>query len=114
MHSTCHYDVPSSTFFSPSVVQVLDVLVSRHGIAESQRICLLDHLHKQSFPAPGLFIEFPFYDGKVTKVQRLLDARLEDMDLRMLFDHLDESAVLNILGTVLLERKLLFISKSIR
>ena len=88
--------------------------MSRHGIAESQRICLLDHLHQQPFPAPGRFVEFPFSDGKVTKVQRLLDARLEDTDLRMLFDHLDETVVLNILGTVLLERKLLFISQSIR
>jgi hypothetical protein len=95
---------------------VLNVLVSRHGAAESQRLALLDYLYKQSFPAPGRFIDFPPMDNGRTsgcKVQRMLDARLEDMDLRVLFDHVDETVVLNILGTVLLERKLLFISRNI-
>jgi len=96
--------------------KVLNVLVSRHGAAESQRLALLDYLYKQSFPAPGRFIDFPPMDNGRTsgcKVQRMLDARLEDMDLRVLFDHVDETVVLNILGTVLLERKLLFISRNI-
>lgn len=46
------------------------------------------------------------------RIQRLVDTRLEDIDLRVLFDHLDDSVVLSILGTVLLERKLLFVSRS--
>ena len=87
-------------------------MIAYHGIAESQRLALLDCLYQQSFPAPGQFVEF-FCDGKITKVQRLVDSRLEDTDLRVLFDYLDESVVLHVLGTCLLERKLLFISRHV-
>jgi len=112
--------------------KVLNVLVSRHGVAESKRTLLLDHLHAQTFPLPGRFVELPVPDPTTTtslrvdtsktmagasevsgvRIQRLVDTRLEDIDLRVLFDHLDDSVVLSILGTVLLERKLLFVSRS--
>jgi len=42
-----------------------------------------------------------------------LDYRLEDIDLRALFHHLSETIVLHILATLLLERKLIFISKNL-
>lgn len=94
------------------------MMVSRHGIAESQRMILLDSLHKQPFPNPGRFVEFPPEaltggPSKVSKVQRLLDGRLEDIDLRVLFEQLNETVVLHVLGTVLLERKLIFVSQNL-
>lgn len=94
-------------------------MVSRHGVAVSQRLALLDCLHKQPFPNPGRFVEFPAespnaVSGKVNKVQRLLDGRLEDVDLRVLFERLNETTVLHVLGTVLLERKLIFTSQNLR
>ena len=96
------------------------MMVSRHGIAESQRMALLDSLHKQPFPNPGRFVEFPPEpsslaggSNRMSKVQRLLDGRLEDIDLRVLFEQLNETVVLHVLGTVLLERKLIFVSQNL-
>jgi hypothetical protein len=43
-----------------------------------------------------------------------LDGRLEDIDLRVLFERLNETVVLHVLGTVLLERKLIFVSQNLR
>ncbi len=98
--------------------QLLNVMVSRHGASVSQRLALLDCLHKQPFPNPGRFVEFPAETpgngNKVNKVQRLLDGRLEDIDLRVLFERLNETVVLHVLGTVLLERKLIFVSQNLR
>ena len=52
-------------------------------------------------------------NGKGSKIQRLLDGRLEDNDLRVLFERLNETVILNVLGTVLLERKLVFVSQNL-
>lgn len=97
--------------------KMLNVMVSRHGASVSQRLALLDCLHKQPFPNPGRFVEFPSESptngNKVNKVQRLLDGRLEDIDLRVLFERLNETVVLHVLGTVLLERKLIFVSQNL-
>ena len=91
-------------------------MVARHGASVSQRLALLDCLHRQPFPNPGRFVEFPAESpgNKVNKVQRLLDGRLEDIDLRVLFERLNETVVLHVLGTVLLERKLIFVSQNLR
>lgn len=98
--------------------QLLNVMVSRHGVSVSQRLALLDCLHKQPFPSPGRFVEFPAETptggNKVAKVQRLLDGRVEDIDLRVLFERLNETVILHILGTILLERKLIFVSQNLR
>ena len=96
--------------------QLLNVMVARHGASVSQRLALLDCLHRQPFPNPGRFVEFPAESpgNKVNKVQRLLDGRLEDIDLRVLFERLNETVVLHVLGTVLLERKLIFVSQNLR
>jgi len=48
------------------------------------------------------------------KIQRLMDDRLEDVDLRVLFEQLSETVVLHVFGTVLLERKLVFVSQNLR
>ena len=94
-------------------LQLMNLIASRHGTSESQRAVLFDYLYAQKFPSPGRFIEFPL-DGKVVKLQRMLDNRLEDIDLRVLFDHLNETTVLHILATMLLERKLIFISQNLK
>ena len=91
----------------------MNLIASRHGTSESQRAILFDYLYAQKFPAPGRFVEFPL-DSKVVKLQRMFDYRLEDIDLRVLFDHLNETTVLHILATVLLERKLIFISQNLK
>lgn len=93
--------------------KLMNLIASRHGTSESQRAILFDYLYAQKFPAPGRFVEFPL-DSKVVKLQRMFDYRLEDIDLRVLFDHLNETTVLHILATVLLERKLIFISQNLK
>jgi hypothetical protein len=93
-------------------------MVPRHGASVSQRLALLDCLHKQPFPSPGGFVEFPPENlgngNKVNKVQRLLDESLENFDLKGLFERLNETVILHVLGTVLLERKLIFVSQDLR
>ncbi|XP_046654044.1 DENN domain-containing protein 2C-like [Daphnia pulicaria] len=97
--------------------KLLNVMVPRHGASVSQRLALLDCLHKQPFPSPGGFVEFPPENlgngNKVNKVQRLLDESLEDFDLKGLFERLNETVILHVLGTVLLERKLIFVSQDL-
>lgn len=87
---------------------------------------MLDYLYRQDFPRPGRTIELPDHSPTgvspgssqqpppPTKIQRLLDGRLEDVDLRVLFEQLNETVVLHVLGTVLLERKLIFVSQDLR
>ena len=95
-------------------------MVALHGAAESQRTSMLNHLHSQSFPRPGRSVELLPHlnnsemDPPSAKIQRLLDGRLEDVDLRVLFEQLNETVVLHVLGTVLLERKLIFVSQNLR
>lgn len=95
---------------------MLNALVSKHGASVAQRGVLLECLHRQPFPSPGRFVELP-HDalavGRSGKIQRLLDGRLEDNDLRVLFERLNETAILHVLGTVLLERKLIFVSHNL-
>ena len=96
--------------------QVLNSMASKHGVSVTQRTALLECLHKQSFPNPGRWVELPpdaLSNGKAGKIQRLLDGRLEDNDLRVLFERLNETAILHVLGTVLLERKLVFVSHNL-
>lgn len=91
-------------------------MASRHGVSVTQRSALLECLHKQPFPNPGRCVELPpdvLANGKIGKIQRLLDGRLEDNDLRVLFERLNETAVLHVLGTLLLERKLVFVSQNL-
>ena len=96
-------------------------MVSLHGSTELQKTSMLDHLYSQRFPKPGKSIDLlPYFSDSemdppvANKIQRLMDDRLEDVDLRVLFEQLSETVVLHVFGTVLLERKLIFVSQNLR
>ena len=95
-------------------------MVALHGSSKAQRTSVLDHLHSQSFPTPGGSLELlpnqnnSEMDQNSVKIERPLDDRLENVDLRVLFEKLSETVVLHVFGTVLLERKLIFVSRHIR
>lgn len=97
-------------------------MVALHGSTESQRTTMLDFLHSQSFPKPGKSVRLlpklknseMDQPSATIKIKRLLDDRLEDVDLRVLFEQLNENVVKHVFGTVLLERKLIFVSHKLR
>lgn len=95
--------------------KLLNAMVARHGASEAHRSAMLESLHRQPFPLPGRTVELPGdpSHSPPAQVKRLLDGRLEDVDLRVLFERLNEQVVLHVLGTILLERKLIFVSQNL-
>ncbi|XP_047097212.1 uncharacterized protein LOC124711272 [Schistocerca piceifrons] len=105
-------------FFS----KVLQELESRHGQSEWLQTAFIKELFTCEFPLPGQGLRC-HSTGKATdtglvstvaaNLRRPADTRMEDHDLCHLFSALPIHIVLQVFGTALLERKIIFLSSSL-
>lgn len=102
--------------------KVLQELESRHGQPEWLQTAFIKELFTCEFPLPGQGLRC-HSAGKATdtglvntvagNLRRPSDTRMEDHDLSHLFSALPIHIVLQVFGTALLERKVIFLSNSL-
>ncbi|XP_067000147.2 uncharacterized protein [Anabrus simplex] len=108
--------------------KILQELESRHGQPEWLQTAFIKELYACEFPNPGQALKLPTsHHGAVghgspsdsllsciaNQLRRPLDLRLEERDLTQLFSTLSVPVLLQVFGSLLLERKVLFISCSL-
>ncbi|XP_050422458.1 DENN domain-containing protein 2B-like [Adelges cooleyi] len=98
--------------------RVLKEIESRHGLSEMK--CFIESLHDQPFPELGSAIRIPHDSSIVTmesapneEIRRPLDIRQEQDDILRLLQVIKPTTFIQLLATMLLERKLILLSKSI-
>lgn len=117
-------------FFS----QILREITACHGHSEYQRRHFFQELYKKSFPPPGTSItlteptieetyvqnEHMGYGSltgspmKTVTIRRRADHRLDEGDLVTLVSTVDLSIVIKLFGSLLLERKVVLLSRALR
>ncbi|XP_023713719.1 uncharacterized protein LOC111867790 isoform X2 [Cryptotermes secundus] len=104
--------------------KILAELESRHGQPEWLQTAFIKELYNCQFPGPGQGLKLstsntthniagPVCSMVTTFVRRPLDSRLEEHDLTQLFSALPVSALLQLFGSLLLERRVILISNSL-
>ncbi|KAJ9593008.1 hypothetical protein L9F63_015327, partial [Diploptera punctata] len=104
--------------------KILAELESRHGQPEWLQAAFIKELYSCQFPAPGQGLRLstantsyntagPVCSMVTTVVRRPLDSRLEERDLTQLFSALPVPVLLQLFGSLLLERKVILISNSL-
>ncbi|ODM98279.1 Suppression of tumorigenicity 5 protein [Orchesella cincta] len=113
--------------------EILREITASHGHNEYQRRHLLQELYKKSFPAPGSSIsiteptieetyvsnEHVGYGSltgtspKAVTIRRRADHRLDEGDLVTLVSTVDLSIVIKLFGSLLLERKVVLLSRAL-
>lgn len=103
----------------------------RHGYNEYQKRFLMEELYRKQFPQTGGTITvtepasdemYNFYTGNLrgfsptrgVSIKRRADPRLDEEDLVTLLTTVDLPIVLKIFGSLLLERKVVLISRALR
>ena len=111
---------PSLLMERPSyqyMFQILKELEARHGSTDIQMNSFLHILHSHVLPSPGKSLHIVDSSAErktLFNIKHPVDSHLEDANLSFLIDSLDFTIFTKILGTVLLERRLIFSSKSLR
>lgn len=101
----------------------------RHGYSEYQKRFWMEELYKKQFPVTGgsitvtePLLEDPYggggryapYHTKAVTIKRRVDHRLDETDLLTLLSALDLTVVIKVFGSLLLERKVVLISRALR
>ncbi|KAK7866426.1 hypothetical protein R5R35_008953 [Gryllus longicercus] len=105
--------------------KILSELESQHGQPEWLQKTFIKQLYACEFPNPGQTLKLTNLLDNVpdsveaslrslaNQLRRPLDSRLEEHDLTLLFSTLPVPILLQVFGSLLLERKVLFISNSL-
>ncbi|VVC32547.1 Hypothetical protein CINCED_3A023163 [Cinara cedri] len=115
------YCIYSSVKASSFYFKVLHEIESRHGLSEFNMKQFIGLLYDQPFPEPGSTVYIPHnstslsaeFSSNEGELRRPFDIRQEQDDLLKLLQIIKPNTFIQILATMLLERKLILLSKSI-
>uniref|UniRef100_A0A8D8YHJ7 Suppression of tumorigenicity 5 protein n=2 Tax=Cacopsylla melanoneura TaxID=428564 RepID=A0A8D8YHJ7_9HEMI len=111
------YCIISSVKANSFYHRLLEEIEVHHGVSESAQMSLIRDLYSQPYPSPGqsvkVFVERNGNQEKMELIKRPLVGKNEDTDLIKVLDTIGPHLFVQVLGSLLLERKVILLSNSI-